>query len=225
MSEVQTQAVVVSPGRSKLSGVLHLIPLKARVATLSGAMILIALLCYTSLSAGSATLNLVCRCGLRSANIEVSVDGKSIYADHLAAASHVSSDPKKLFGLLGKSGETLSKSLAVPAGDHTVHVHLSSPTDRFDETMQREVKLTPGSEGALVVTAERGGMSVVFRPSSTTQAESGSSYSGLIRSMLVMVFGSVVSAAIGFVVTEFLRSKKPLNTGEHHGTSASISNI
>ena len=29
MSEVQTQAVVVSPGRSKLSGVLHLIPLSS----------------------------------------------------------------------------------------------------------------------------------------------------------------------------------------------------
>jgi hypothetical protein len=59
----------------------------------------------------------------------------------------------------------------------------------------------------LVVSAERGGMSVVYKPSVAAQGENGSNYSGLIRSMLVMVFDSVVSAAIGFGVTEFLRSK------------------
>ena len=209
MAELQTQAPRKQPTHFSLIRVLRLIPPKARVATLCGAAVLIALLCYTSLTAGSAILNLVCRSGLRSSDIELLMDGKSIFTDHIAAAAHVSTNPKKLFGLLGSTGQTLSKSLAVPAGDHVVQVHLTSSTDKFDETTQREIKLSPGSEGELAVSAGRGGMSVVYKPSVAAQAENGSNYSGLIRSMLIMVFGSVVSAAIGFVVTEFLRSKKP----------------
>jgi hypothetical protein len=209
MAELQKQVPGEPQSRSLPNRLLRPIPPKARMATLSGVGVLIALLFYTFLSAGSATLNVLCRSNLRSADVEVSMDGKSIYTDHVAAATHVSTDPKKLFGLLGKRNQTVAKSIAVLAGDHVVQVHLSSFTDKFDETAQREVKLSPGSEGALLVTAERSGMSVVYKPSTTAQPEHSASYSGLLRSMLVMVFGSAVSAAIGFVVTEFLRSKKP----------------
>ncbi len=209
MSEIQTQ----SPGQpqtfSRLNSALRLIPPKARLALLSGSLVLFGLICYTSLSAKSSTLNLVCRNGFRSAEIELSIDGKSIYSDHIYA-NHVSTNPKKLFGLLGKTTEMLSKSLVVPAGDHVIQVHLSASVENFDETTQRQLKLTPGSEGTLLVTAERSGMSVLYKPSAPAEAQNGSSYSGLFRSMLVMVFGSVVSAAIGFVVQEFLRSKRPV---------------
>lgn len=174
---------------------------------LSGSVVLIALLCYTSLSAGSATLNVLCHSGLRSADIEVSMDGKAIYTDHVLT-NHISTNPKKLFGLLGKRSETLSKSLIVSTGDHVLQVHVSSTTDKFDETAQREVKLAPGSESTLLVTAGRTGISLVYKPAISADAGNKSSYSALIRSVLVMVFGSAVSAAIGFVVMEFLRSKR-----------------
>lgn len=177
------------------------------MALLSGSLVLVALICYTSLSAGSSTLNLVCRNGFRSADIELSMDGKSIYSGHVSA-NHVSTNPKKLFGLLGKASETLSKSLVVPTGDHVIQVHLSASAEKFDETTQRQVKLTPGSEGTLLITVERSGMSVLYKPSVNAQTDSDSNYSGLARTMLITVFGSAVSAAIGFVVTEFLRSKR-----------------
>ena len=51
-------------------------------------------------------------------------------------------------------------------------------------------------------------MSIVNKSSVAPEAENGSGYSAVLRSMLVMIFGSAVSAAIGFVVQEFLRSKK-----------------
>lgn len=183
--------------------VAQLIPLKARLAVFTGSLVLIALLGYTLFSSGTATLNLICRDDLHSAEIAVSMDGKSIYTEHISAS------PKKvLFDVIGKKTATLSKSLAVPSGEHVVQVHLTSDADKFDQTEQRQIKITAGSEGMLLVSAERSGMSVSYKPSVTAEAENGSSYSALVRSMIITVFGSAVSAAIGFVVQEFLRSKR-----------------
>ena len=130
------------------------------------------------------------------------MDGKSIYVDHLVPS------PKKFFGVIGKKSSIFSKSLAVPAGDHIVQVHLISAEDRFDQTAQEQLKLVRASENTLLINAERGGMSIVNKSFVVPGVENGPSYSAVLRSMLVMVFGSAVSAAIGFVVQEFLRSKK-----------------
>src|SRR5437868_2274056 len=97
------------------------IPPKARLAVLCGSLVLAVLAVYTSLSSGPATLNLVCRHNLQSADLSVSVDGKVIYSDQ------ISDGAKKRFGIFGKRvGKTFSKSLVVASGEHAVQVHLTS---------------------------------------------------------------------------------------------------
>jgi hypothetical protein len=183
--------------------VVRLIPPKARLALLTGSLVLVGFAVYTSLSGGSATLNLICRHGLRSADIFVSIDGRTIYTDHFSAS------PKKFYDILGKRGETFSKSLTVPSGEHVVQVHLSSSTDGFDQTKQCELNLPPGNEATLLIGAQQSGMSLVYRgPVTTPTRNIGSAYPDSLRSILVTLLGSGVSAAIGFFVQEFLRSKK-----------------
>jgi len=165
-------------------------------------LVLVGLAVYTSLLGGSATLNLICRHDLRSADISVSIDGRTTYTDHISAS------PKKLFAILGKR-ETFSKSLTVPPGEHVVQVHLSSATDGFDQTKQRELNLLPGNETTLRIDAHRNGMSLVYPGPATSPTNNlGSGFPDSLRSILVTLLGSAVSAAIGFVVQEFLRSRK-----------------
>ena len=182
--------------------VVQLIPPKARLAVLTGLLVLVGLAVYTSLLGGSATLNLICRHDLRSADISVSIDGRTTYTDHISAS------PKKLFAILGKR-ETFSKSLTVPPGEHVVQVHLSSATDGFDQTKQRELNLLPGNETTLRIDAHRNGMSLVYPGPATSPTNNlGSAFPDSLRSILVTLLGSAVSAAIGFVVQDFLRSRK-----------------
>src|SRR5215469_12389790 len=122
---------------------------------------------------------------------------------------HVSASPKKLYDILGKRSETFSKSLTVPSGEHVVHVHLSSATDRFDQIKQHDLNLPAGSSATLMVSAQQSGMSLVYEGHMTTPTKNlGSTYSDSLRSVLVTLLGSGVSATIGFFVQEFLRSKK-----------------
>ena len=183
--------------------VVQLIPPKARLAVLTGLLVLVGLAVYTSLLGGSATLNLICRHDLRSADISVSIDGRTTYTDHISAS------PKKLFAILGKRDETFSKSLTVPPGEHVVQVHLSSATDGFDQTKQRELNFLHGNENTLRIDAHRNGMSLVYPGPATSPTNNlGSAFPDSLRSILVTLLGSAVSAAIGFVVQDFLRSRK-----------------
>src|SRR5260370_17251152 len=108
--------------------VVQLIPPKARLAVLTGLLVLVGLAVYTSVFGGSATLNLICRHDLRSADISVSIAGRTTYTDH------ISSSPKKLFAILGKRVETFSKTLTVLLRDNIGQLHFSSPTKRFTTT-------------------------------------------------------------------------------------------
>jgi hypothetical protein len=184
------------------NSVVRLIPPKARLALLTGSVVLVSLAVYTSLS-GSATLNLICRHDLRSVDISVSIDGRTIYTDHISAS------PKKFYEVLAKRSETFSKSLTVASGAHIVQVHLSSATDGFDQTKQCELNLPSGNEATLLIGAQQSGMSLTYRgPAATPTRNLGSAYSDSLRSILVTLLGSGVSAVIGFFVQEFLRSKK-----------------
>jgi hypothetical protein len=196
-------SAAAGPIIASFNRVVQLIPPKARLAVLTGLLVLVGLAVYTSLVGGSATLNLICRHDLRSADISVSIDGRTTYTDHISAS------PKKLFAILGKRGETFSKSLTVPSGEHVVQVHLSSATDGFDQTKQRELNLLPGNETTLRIDAQRNGMSLVYPGPVTAPTKNlGSALPDSLRSILVTLLGSAVSAAIGFVVQEFLRSRK-----------------
>src|SRR5260370_34465259 len=90
--------------------VVQRIPPKARLPVLAGAVVLITLAAYTSLSSGPAVLNVVCRHNFRSAELAILIDGKLSYTDQISGTE------KKRFGvgILGKQVEgTVSKSLPV----------------------------------------------------------------------------------------------------------------
>src|SRR5260370_41136778 len=90
--------------------IIQRIPPKARLPVLAGAVVLITLAAYTSLSSGPAVLNVVCRHNFRSAELSVFIDGKLSYTDQISGTE------KKRFGvgILGKQVEgTVSKSLPV----------------------------------------------------------------------------------------------------------------
>src|SRR5215469_9651622 len=183
--------------------VIRIVPTKARLGLLTGSVVLVVLAAYTSLSGGSATLNLICHHDLRSADISVSIDGKTIYTDHISAS------PKKFYDVLLRRSETFSKSLTVPSGEHVMQVHLSSASDGFDQTKQHDLNLLPGNEATFVINAQQSGMSLAYQGHVTATPKSlGSTYSDSLRWILVTLLGSGVSAIIGFFVQEFLRSKK-----------------
>jgi hypothetical protein len=181
------------------------IPAKARIAVLSGASVLAVLALYTSLSSGgTATLNLVFRHSLQGADVSVTVDGKVSYTDQ------ISEPAKKRFGIFGKRVErTFSKSLVVASGEHVVQIHLTSAADRFDQTKVCDLNLVRGKEATLVVSAQQNTMVLMPKGGTSTQTENaGSAYGDSVKSILVTVIGSAVSAGIGFFVQELLRSRK-----------------
>jgi hypothetical protein len=201
-------SIFLDSAKASFNRIVRLIPPKARVGLLTGSIVLISLAVYTTLTS-SATLTLICRHALRSADISVSIDGKTIYSDHISAS------PKKFYEILRKRSETFSKSLTVPSGNRVVEVHLSSATDGFDQTRQCELSVPPGKEATLLVEAQQSGMSLLNKGSATAPPRNlESAYADSLRSVLVTLLGSGVSAAIGFFVQEFLRSKKTAQAAE-----------
>ncbi len=209
----ETPAQASKPGRSPTVAdraaatwkrAVERIPPKARLSALVGFLVLIALAVYISLTRGSATLHLVCRHNLRTAELSVSVDGRLRYTEQISGSA------KKHFGIFAKRVEgTFSESLGVPSGNHVVEVHLRSAPERFDQTKRVGVNLLPGKEATVLIATQRSGMSLVYQgPPVGTAVDAGSDYSGSLRSILVMVLGSAASAGVGFIVQEFLRSRR-----------------
>ncbi len=184
--------------------VMQWMPLKARLAVLAGLLGLITLVVYTFWPGRSATLNLICRHNLRTAELSVSVDGKVAFSDQ------ISGDSKRRFGILDKKTEgTYSKSLSVPTGEHVIAVNLKSPAEGFDQTKRCGVSMVPGQEATIQIATQHGGMSLSYQgPKIGTAKDSGSDYSAAIRSVLFTVMGSALSATVGYMVQEFLRSRK-----------------
>ncbi len=174
---------------------------------LAGSAVLFVLALYTFLFSSSATLNLVCRHNLRSAELSVFVDGKLVHVEQ------VSGTAKKRFGMFDTRIEgSFSKALAIAAGHHVIQVRLRSAADGFDQSKLCGVYLVPGKNATLVVSTSRGAMSLAYQgPPVETANETVSGYSNSLHTVLVTVLGSAVSAAIGFFVQEALRSKKSSN--------------
>lgn len=183
---------------------LQRIPRKVRLAVLTASVVLFGLALYTFLFSSSATLNLVCHHNLRSAELSVFIDGK------LADVEQISGAAKKRFGIFDTRIEgSFSKSLAVAAGHHVVRLRLRSAADGFDQTKVCGVNLVPGEDSSVVVTTGRGTMSLAYEgPRVETENETLSSYFNSLRTVLVTILGSAVSAAIAFIVQEALRAKK-----------------
>ncbi len=174
---------------------------------LVGSVVLVGLALFTFLLRSSATLNLICRHNLRSAELSVFVDGKLVHVEQ------VSGTAKKRLGLFDTRIEgSFSKALAIAAGHHVIQVRLRSAVDGFDQSKSCGVYLVPGKNATVVVNTSRGGMWLAYQgPPVETANETVSGYSNSLRTVLVTVLGSAVSAAIGFFVQEALRSKKSSN--------------
>jgi hypothetical protein len=184
--------------------VLQSIPPKARLAVCFGLLVLIPLGIYSYLSNGNGDLNVVCHHNLQSAELTVSIDGKVAFSDQSSGTV------KKRFGFLDKKVEgTLSKAISIPLGRHTVRVNLKSSPEQFDQTRQIAVNLVSGKEATVLITAQRGDLSLSYQGTPMVPDDAGSpASSSAVWSILMTVMGSVASAAIGFMVQEFLRARK-----------------
>jgi len=202
--EPQLQRTTVGRVASSFRQAVQWIPPKARLAVFCGLLVLLPLAVYSYLSNGRGDLNLLCRHNLQSAQLTVSVDGKISFSDQSSGTV------KKRFGFLDKKVEgTLSKTLSVPLGKHTVRISLKSPSEQFDQTRQIAVNVVSGKESTVTITAQRGDLSLAYDgPPTFSNAVSIPEGSSAIWSILVTAIGAVGSAAIGFMVQEFLRSKK-----------------
>lgn len=206
-SEPTSPAALAGRALGMCRRAMQSLPPRARWAVLGGAAILVVLACYLALSVGSAKLKLVGRHGFRSAEVSVWVDGKLAYSDQ------VSGNAKKRLGIFGRAGGTFSRTLGLAAGEHVVQVRLASPTEHYDQTRRCGVNLIPGKEATLLISGERGGLSLAYHGPPVMPAElPGHDYAAVVRSLLVTVGGSVTSAVIGFLVQDFLRTRKARQT-------------
>ncbi len=155
------------------------------------------------LSLPSATLRLVCRHDLRSADITVSIDGAVLHTGTVTGAS------RKWFGVLEKTEGSYSAILPVSSGRHVVVVRLRAPG--YDRTRSIQGDFRRGQESTLTVDAGRD-LSLAWRdPGGAGAAEPASASSSWLKyagSILLTIFGSIVSASIGVLVQDFLRSRK-----------------
>jgi len=180
------------------------IPPKARAAAAVGVVVFIVAGLYGILSSGSSVLNLVCQHNLKSADLSFSVDGKSIYSDHISATV------KRRFGFLDKKVEgTFSRSFTISSGKHDLKIRVASAPDRFDQTKLIAVSLVSGKEATVIVNAQRGSLVVSYDGPPVLENKDGNpSYAAGFHSVLMTVVGSAASAVIGFMVQEFLRKRK-----------------
>jgi hypothetical protein len=81
---------------------------------MAGAAALVALALYTSMSSGSAVLNVICRHSFRSAEISILIDGKPSYSGELFGT-----EKKRLgVGLLGKQVREAGVNFIQPGRKH-----------------------------------------------------------------------------------------------------------
>jgi hypothetical protein len=203
MPETEVQGVEPARSSAACRRVLRRIPRKLRVSILTGLVLLLGFVIYTVASAPSATLNLICRHNFRNAELSVFIDGK------LDRTESISGIAKKRFGLFDTRIEgTFSKSIAVPAGEHVLQVRVKSAADSFDQSKQCGINIGAGKDATVIVSAQRSGMTLAYSGPPPSATMEGSGYFSYLRTVAATVFGSIVSAAIGFVVQDFMRARK-----------------
>jgi hypothetical protein len=160
----------------------------------------------------SATLQLVCRHDLRSATLTVSVDGDVVHTDTLTGVV------RKWLGVLERTEGTYVRALPVSAGRHVVTVSLRAPG--YDRTRSIQGEFSRGTESTLSVDAVHG-LSLAWRgraggASTAGLANPSSSWFRYAGSIMMTIFGSIVSASIGVLVQDFIRARKArlADTGE-----------
>jgi hypothetical protein len=176
-----------------------------RVRVSVGAALLVMAAGWYWFVAGTATLTVAGRHSFRQAEISIWIDGS------LKSTFEVTGSPKKRFGVLQKIDGSFSRSLRVNGGPHIVRVRVHSLTDSSDIVRQCQANVESGTESTVYVNADRGILALGFASASSRskpESDSSSGYLKLMQSVLMAVAGSALSAVVGFLVQDFLRSRK-----------------
>ena len=163
----------------------------------------IALAIRGELPATDVNLRLKVQHSFRTAQLSVWVDGKLAYSGKLFGSV------KKKFGFIPGSVEgSLSETLALTPGPHTVRVRVSSDDGSVQEDSV-QATFTANNPRTLSVTARRDDLSLAWQgvsavsppadPGSSTAAGWLQRYGG---SLLMTVAGSIVSALTGYAIRE-----------------------
>jgi hypothetical protein len=189
--------------RTGVQAVVRPLSARARLAVSLGVLASVLLGIALVLFLPSATLNVVCRHDFRSVELTVAVDGDVVLTETLTGSV------KKWLGVVEKAGGTYTRAIPVASGKHVIQVRMRAPG--YDSTRSIRGDFSRGKEYTLSVDSGRdlslssrntGGQAV------TPEAVGGGSWLGYGRSLLLTMFGSIVSATIGVYVQAFLRSRK-----------------
>lgn len=183
---------------------LQKLPRKVRLAAAAVAMLVVAGVVLSSTLSKPAKLNIFCQHSFPSAEISVSIDGDLIYRGEVSGS-------RKRFGLFGGSkARGLAKSVAVTSGRHTVQVRLNAKADGYDQTRTSSVFFSPNQENSLSISQNSHGLFLSSQGGSEAPSEGRSlgSYPKYLASIVLSILGSGMSAVIGFLVQDFMRSQK-----------------
>jgi hypothetical protein len=189
--------------KAGLDTIVRPLSFKARIAIGLGILASVAVGIAVFLTLPSAMLNVVCRHDFRSVELTVSIDGDVVLEKTLSGSV------RKWLGVVERTGGTYARAIPVTSGKHVVEVRLhaagydSTRTIRGDFGRGREYTLTvdPGRELSLSRRNPAGETAAPDRREDTAWLTYG-------RSLLLTVFGSIVSATIGVFVQAMLRSRK-----------------
>jgi hypothetical protein len=190
--------------KAEVGTVVRQLSPRARIAVCLGLVGAVVVGVSALLSLPSATLRLVCRHDFRSVALTVSIDGEVVHSETLTGSV------KKWLGVIEKTGGTYTRAIPVSSGQHVVEVRLRAPG--FDRSRSIQATFSRGRESVLSVDTGRD-LSLAWRQAAnaTNSSEAGgdgSSWNRNARSLLLTVFGSIVSATIGVLVQAAIRSRK-----------------
>ncbi len=152
---------------------------------------------------GSARLNLVCQHNFRRAEISVLIDDDQVYRGTLTGSM------RKRFGILesGVQG-SFSKTLDVPAGRHAVQVSVKPAGEPYELSQTTSADLAENSVRTLSVSVHGGAVQLAWDDAVvSSDAPPASGYRKYTGSTLMTIWGSAMSAVVGFFIQEFLRSR------------------
>lgn len=180
------------------------LPRNFRLAAVALLLFVVGAMLFTRLLSNPAKVTIVCQHGFRSAELSVWADGDLIYSGRVNGSS------KGRLGFLGSKSPGLYKTVDVPAGRHSIRVRLEAENEDYDQTRIVSANFGEGGDNSVNIGAGRHGLTVVAHGAPEASHDSGivSSSRRLASSVMLSIFGSGMSAAIAFLVQEFLRAQK-----------------
>lgn len=180
------------------------LPARTRMIVLAGAILSAAAAGYVMLRPSSVDVQLTVRHPFRNGDMTIAIDGENAYSGHLSAK------PKKKLLIMDRVEGSFAKTFALRPGTHTVEVHIRSAAYAYDQSVKRSFDAAAGRGGTLVVSAVNGAdLTMNWLPVPAIGEESSSpALLATANSLLLTALGTVLSATVGFLVQEFLKSRR-----------------